>query len=158
MAAPALPAARLRLRLQAGALSVAAGVAHGLVAPEHLREWWGYGLFFALAALGQVFFGALLLAAPWRYDETGGLVPERTGPERALCLLGIVGNAAVILLYVVTRTVGVPFLGPAAGEVEPLGAGGVVTTLFEAVLVCLLIGLWRAPAPLRSPVPRREAP
>lgn len=136
---------------------MAAGVAHGLVAPEHLREWWGYGLFFALAAIGQVFFGALLLAAPWRYDETGGLVPERTGPERALGLLGIVGNAAVILLYVVTRTVGVPFLGPAAGEVEPLGAGGVVTTLLEAALVGLLIASWRAPAPRPSSASRPEA-
>ncbi|MGH9040241.1 MAG: hypothetical protein ACRDZ3_08420 [Acidimicrobiia bacterium] len=146
MATPASPAARLRLRLQAGALSVAAGVGHGLVAPEHLREWWGYGLFFALAATGQVFFGAVLLAAPWRYDETGGHLPEGTGPERAMCLLGIVGNAAVIVLYLVTRTVGVPFLGPDAGRVEPFGAGGLVTTAFEAALVGVLIGLWRSPA------------
>lgn len=146
MASSAVSAARLRLRLQAGGLSVAAGLGHGLVAPEHLREWWGYGLFFALAAVGQVFFGAVLLAAPWRYDGTGGLTPERSGPERALCLLGIVANTAVIVLYVVTRTVGVPFLGPAAGEVEPVGAGGVVTTVFEAALVGVLVALWRAPA------------
>lgn len=146
MASPALLAARLRLRLQAGGLSIAAGVGHVLVAPEHLREWWGYGLFFALAAVGQVFFGALLLAAPWRYDETGGLAPERTRPVRALCLLGIMANSLVILLYTVTRTVGVPFLGPAAGDVEPLGAGGVVTTLFEAALVGVLVALWRSPA------------
>ncbi|MDQ3947454.1 MAG: hypothetical protein M3357_20310 [Actinomycetota bacterium] len=148
MASPAVPAARLRLRLQAGGLSVAAGVGHGLVAPEHLREWWGYGLFFALAAVGQVFFGALLLAAPWRYDDTGGLVSAAaaTRPERALCVIGIAGNAAVILLYVVTRTVGVPFLGPAAGEVEPLGPGGVVTTVFETALVGVLVALWRSPA------------
>jgi hypothetical protein len=133
------------LRLQAGGLSIAAGAGHGLVAPEHLREWWGYGLFFALAAVGQVFFGALLLVAPWRYDDTGGLAPERARPMRILCLLGIVANALVILLYTVTRTVGVPFLGPAAGEVEPLGAGGVVTTLLEAALVGVLVALWRSP-------------
>jgi hypothetical protein len=147
MASPALrSAAPVRWRLQAGALSVAAGVGHGLVAPEHLREWWGYGLFFAVAAVGQVFFGALLLAAPWRYDDTGGLLPERTGPVRALCLLGIVANSAVILLYTVTRTVGVPFLGPAAGQVEPLGLGGVVTTLLEAALVGVLVALGRSPS------------
>ncbi len=156
MAAPAFPAAtRVRLRLKAGALSVTAGVAHGLVAPEHLREWWGYGLFFALAALGQVFFGGLLLTSPWNYDETGGRVADdgagggggrRT--ERLVALVGIVANSAVIVLYVVTRTVGVPFLGPAAGEVEPLGAGGVVTTALEAVLVGLLVAL-------RRPVPGR---
>jgi hypothetical protein len=126
-------------------LSVAAGVGHGLVAPEHLREWWGYGLFFALAAVGQVFFGALLLAAPWRYDETGGLAPVRHRPVRVLCGVGIVVNALVIGLYTVTRTVGVPFLGPAAGEVEPLGLGGVVTTLFEVALVGVLFALWRDP-------------
>ena len=143
MAGTAVSPARLRWRLQAGALSIAAGVSHGLVAPEHLREWWGYGLFFALAATGQVFFGGLLMAAPWRYDATGGLTPERTGPERALYLAGMVANGAVIALYVVTRTVGVPFLGPAAGQVEPLGPGGVVTTLFEAALVGVLAALWR---------------
>ena len=143
MAAPAFPAAtRVRLRLQAGALSITAGVAHGLVAPEHLREWWGYGLFFALAALGQAFFGALLLTAPWSYDETGGRLPSRSPVERGVAVIGIVANSAVILLYVVTRTVGIPFLGPAAGEVEALSAGGVVTTLVEAVLVGLLVR-WR---------------
>jgi hypothetical protein len=146
MASPALPVARLRWRVQAGALSVAAGVAHGLVPPSTCGNV-GLRAVLRPGRLGQVFFGALLLAAPWRYDDTGGPgCRDGPGPERALCLLGIVGNTAVILLYTVTRTVGVPFLGPAAGEVEPLGAGGVVTTLLEAALVGLLIALWRAPA------------
>ena len=142
MAAPALLVTRVRWRLRSGALSIAAGVAHGLVAPEHLREWWGYGLFFALAALAQVFYGGLLITAPWSYDDTGGRIGDVRRVERRVATIGIVANSAVILLYVITRTVGIPFLGPAAGDVEPLGPGGVVTTLVEAVLVGLLVR-WR---------------
>jgi hypothetical protein len=63
-----------------------------------------------------------------------------------VALVGIVANSAVIVLYVVTRTVGVPFLGPAAGEVEPPGAGGVITTALEVVLVGLLVALRRPTA------------
>ncbi len=134
-------------RYRAGALSVAAAVAHGLATPEHLREWWGYGLFFALAAFGQASYGALLLVAPWRYDDTGGLLAGGWRHERALYLAGIVLNSALIVLYAVTRTVGIPFLGPEAGTVEPLTAAGLSTKLLETALVATLVGLRRSTGP-----------
>lgn len=132
-------------RWRAGSLSVAAGVAHGLVAPEHFREWWGYGLFFGVAAIAQVFYGAVLLVAPWRYDDTGGLRTSPPGRERAIYAAGAAGTAALIGLYALTRTVGVPLLGPEAGRVEPITPLGVATKLLEAAAVVALLSLWRSP-------------
>jgi hypothetical protein len=127
------------LRSRAGALSVAAGVSHALAAPEHLREWWGYGLFFAVAAAGQVLYGAVLIVAPWRYDDTGGLRQGAVPGEHLLYGAGIVANLGLIVLYVVTRTWGIPGLGPGAGSVEPVTPAGVVTKVLEAATVLTLV-------------------
>lgn len=134
------------LRSRAGALSVAAGVSHALVAPEHLREWWGYGLFFAVAAAAQVLYGAALIVAPWRYDETGGLRAHAGAGERHLYRGGIVANLGLIALYAVTRTWGIPGLGPGAGTVEAVTPAGVTTKLFEAAAAFTLFGALRAGA------------
>lgn len=116
-----------------GALCILAGVAHGGLAPSHFAEWWGYGLFFATAAAAQVLLGlALLLDA---FDDE----PAR----RAMYLGGAIGNALVLALYVVTRTVGVPFAGPAQGEVEGVDAIGVATGALEVGAVALLFVLLR---------------
>lgn len=130
-----------RRRWRAGSLSVAAGVAHGLVAPEHFREWWGYGLFFGLAAIAQVFYGGLLLLAPWRYDATGGLRPSTTRTDRTVYATGAVGMAALIVLYAVSRSVGIPLLGPEAGRIEPITPAGVATKLLEAAALVTLARL-----------------
>lgn len=113
---------------------------HGLNVQEHLKEWWGYGLFFLLAAAGQVIYGLVLLVQPWRYDETGGL---QDGTAQALVYFraGVAANCLFILLYLVTRTTGVPFVGPAAGQTEDVTALGVVTKLLEAALVVCLFAL-----------------
>lgn len=148
----ASPEARRGLVRAAGALSVLAGLIHVLAAPEHLAEWWGYGLFFLLASVAQLYFGIALLAvlAP------GGLAGDdrvpRGGNEgffllgfsrRAWFLLGVLGNLAVVALYAVTRTLGVPLLGPEAGEVEPVTALGVASKLMELALVAALLLLLR---------------
>lgn len=135
-----------RARWRAGSLSVAAGVAHGLVAPEHFREWWGYGLFFGLAAIAQVFYGGLLLLVPWRYDETGGLRPSTRGTDRTVYVAGWVGMAVLIGVYVISRTVGIPFLGPEASRIEPITPAGITTKLLEAAALGTLVMLWREPA------------
>lgn len=131
-----------RRRWRAGSLSVAAGVAHGLVAPEHFREWWGYGLFFGLAAIAQVFYGGLLLLVPWRYDGTGGLRPSTAGTDRMVYATGALGMAALIVVYVISRSVGIPFLGPDAGRIEPVTPAGIATKLLEAAALATLVMLW----------------
>ena len=53
-------------------------------------------------------------------------------------IAGIVGNSAIILLYLVARTVGIPFFGPDAGEIEEVGLLDVGATMVEAMLVVAL--------------------
>jgi hypothetical protein len=114
------------------ALSLIAGLIHLWVVPEHFEEWWGYGTFFLVAAVAQVVYVPLLLR--W--------------PNRSVLLLGIGGNSAIVLLYLLTRVVGIPLFGPEAGEVEGVGVIDVCATMSEVAIVValsllLLMGLAR---------------
>jgi hypothetical protein len=133
----------------AGGLSVAAAAAHGSVSPEHFSEWWGYGLFFVVAATAQMVLGLALL--------TDAVNPRDGGPRwrtwwHALLWCGVVGNLLILALYAVTRTVGIPFFGPEAGVVEEVAGIDVVTSLLEVATVGLLAMLLR-----REPAPARPA-
>ncbi len=112
------------------ALSLLAGLIHLWVMPEHFEEWWGYGAFFLVAAVAQVVYVPLLLRWP---------------NQNVLLLLGIVGNSAIVLLYLLTRVVGIPLFGPEAGEVEGVGIIDVCATSSEAAIVVALGALmvWR---------------
>ncbi len=117
-----------RLRLSAGALAIVAGLIHPWVTPSHFAEWWGYGLFFAVVATIQVTYGGLWLSI--------GLDANRL---RLLTALGIVGHVALFVLYLVTRTSGIPFFGPSAGHVEAVEAVDVVSKAVEVVLTLVLV-------------------
>ena len=133
-----------RLLWWAAGLSFAAAVIHGIATPEHLEEWWGYGLFFVTAAIAQVAYGVLLLLRPWEWEADVPTDAPRTEEyARLMYLLGIGGNAAIIALYVVSRTVGVPFLGPEAGEVEPVTQLGLISKATEVALIWCLAALLR---------------
>ena len=106
----------------AAALSLVAALAHLWVMPEHFKEWWGYGTFFLVAALAQALYVPLLLRRP----------------SRTVLLLGVGGNLAIILLYVLTRTVGVPLFGPEAGEVEEVRFVDVCATTSEVGIAVAL--------------------
>jgi hypothetical protein len=97
--------------------------------PEHFQEWWGYGTFFLVAALAQALFVPLVLRRP----------------SRSVLVLGIVGNSAIVLLYLLTRGVGIPLFGPEAGEIEEVGIIDVCATSSEAAIVVALgaLLLWR---------------
>jgi hypothetical protein len=92
---------------------------HLWAAPEHLEEWWGYGAFFLVLAIAQGLYGFGLLRRP----------------SRPFLLLGVSGNLAVVILWLVTRTTGIPLLGPHAGEVEGVGVLDLVCTLAEVGIV-----------------------
>ncbi len=100
---------------------LAAGV-HLWAMPEHFEEWWGYGAFFLVSAVVQGAYGAALLRRP----------------GRPLLLLGIGGNLSIVALYLATRTVGIPFFGPHAGEVEGVGVADLSATAAELALVAAL--------------------
>lgn len=50
-------------------------------------------------------------------------------------VLGIAGNSAIVLVYLLTRAMGIPLFGPQAGEVEEVGLVDVCATASEAAIV-----------------------
>ena len=118
------------------ALTMGAAMVHVWAMPEHFGEWWFYGVLFLLVALVQGFYGVTL----WLW---GG---------RKVFILGMGGNLAIVVFYLATRTVGVPF-GPHFGEVEVVGLLDVTATMFEVALVVTLALLYRQ----ENSVPVREA-
>ncbi|MFO1532083.1 MAG: hypothetical protein ABR562_00045 [Thermoplasmatota archaeon] len=119
-------------------LFVVAAGAHGFLAPEHFAEWWGYGLFFIFASALQAVWGLALL--------TNAINPKDSGPrwrrlKTGFLVLGILGNVTTIVLYVVTRTVGIPLAGPQAGVVEEVAVVDIFTKVVEGATVFLLVAI-----------------
>jgi hypothetical protein len=103
----------------AAVLSLLAAVIHLWVVLEHFEEWWGYGTFFVVVALAQGLYALCILHRP----------------GRPLLLFGVAGNLAIVILWLATRTSGIPLLGPHAGEVEEVGALDLICTLAEIGVV-----------------------
>jgi len=124
------------LRPALALLSMGAAVIHFVVVPGHWDEYWGQGLFFIIAAIAQLLWAVWILVAP----------------SRLLYLAGAAGNAAIVALWIVTRTYGVP-AGPGAGEREAVEFADTLATVFEVLLVVGALALARtAPArPIRWP-------
>lgn len=124
----------------AASLSLTAALIHAMVMPEHFREWWGYGFFFLIVALAQAVYGAALMMLALRMPSFGALDNLREHWTPAFYVAGIVGNIAILVLYIMTRTAGIP-IGPAAGEIEPLSILSVVSKMLELALAGCLVPL-----------------
>ncbi|MEK6974802.1 MAG: hypothetical protein AABY18_00505 [Candidatus Thermoplasmatota archaeon] len=122
------------LERTAAGLSFAAGGLHLMAGPAHLEEWWAYGLFFFGAAAGQAAYGLVLFTQG--IEGWGGWLVVRG----RIYLAGIVGTLAIIALWAVSRTVGVP-VGPEAFEPEGLGVLDGASKAVEVVLVAVLFRL-----------------
>jgi hypothetical protein len=129
---PTIALASQMIRYIAVVLTLVAALIHAWVAPEHFGEWWGYGTFFVVAAIMQVVYGIALL----RWDQP------------LLLIIGIVGTLMIIVLYMVTRTFGIPFFGPHAGEVEAVTVLDLTSKIAEAALIIALIVLLKT-SPLK---------
>jgi hypothetical protein len=121
-------AARRRLCLATYSVaSAAAGAAaiHYAVVAEHFDEWWGFGLFFVSSAVAQLVWAMVVVASP----------------SRPVIWFGVVGNAAIVVLWIVTRTFGT-LVGPEPTTPEPIGVADSVATAFEVAIV--VAGTWLA--------------
>jgi hypothetical protein len=112
-------------------LSIAAAAIHAMAGPEHVEEWWAYGVFFFGAAAFQALYGMLLLTQG--IEGWGGWMAVR----RKVYGLGMAATVAIIALWVVSRTVGVP-VGPEAFEPEGIGPLDVSSKAVEFGLVIAL--------------------
>jgi hypothetical protein len=113
----AVPAQRVVLAGLA-MLSVLAAVIHFAVAGSHFQEYWLFGVF--------------MLGVAWL--QLGWAAAALFRPTRLLVSSGAVLNAAVIVVYILTRTVG-DIVGPDPGDVEPAGFGDLLCTVAEAAIV-----------------------
>ena len=119
-----------RWQYAAALLSMLAGWIHVFFAPEHFEEWVGYGVFFVVASGCQMLFSLLVVT--------------NTPPRRELLWAGILGNMALFALWGVTRTIGIPFFGPSAGEVEAVGPLDLTAQIAELALIACLFVLLRS--------------
>ncbi len=106
----------------ASGLSLAVALIHFWAMPEHMLEWWGYGVFFLAVALAQGFFAVALMR--W--------------PGAPLCVGGVLFNVAIVAMYVVTRTSGIP-LGPQAAMIEDPGILDMTATVLEVGIIFALV-------------------
>ena len=94
----------------------------------HLAEWRPAGVtFLVLAGVELVLAVALAVRA-----------------SRLAYFSGIAASAATIVLWLVSRTVGIPF-GPDAFEPEPVARPDVTATALEVLTVVALLTLYRSP-------------
>lgn len=124
------------LVVPAVALSLGAGAVHLWVVPYHAAEFPPYGLAFLAVATFQATWASIYVTRrpPW------------------LMRLGLVVNAAIIAVWVWSRTAGLPW-GVTPNTPEPFGGADLAATSFEIGLVAILaIQLWL----LRDELRRRE--
>ena len=120
------------------ALSVGAAAIHFAVTFEHFNQYQLYGVFFLVVSWAQLIWPAVLL---WR-------------PSRWWLWLGIAGNAAILGVYVASRTVGLPF-GPDLHHPESSGALDIVSVILEVALIAVCAALLWRPSLADRPVRRR---
>ena len=119
--------------------SLAAAGVHAAVAPMHLREGALVGSFFVACAGAQLSWAAVA----WHR------------PSPTVLWSGIVGNLAVLALWLVSRTVGIPGVG---GGPEPLGPWDLTCALWEVVIVVGCFRMLGEPDPDRTRTRRTRAP
>ena len=98
--------------------SAGAAIIHAFVCPRHFEEAFAFGVFFATAAAVQGAWAAVAFVRP----------------TRTLLTVGVAGNAAVILVWAISRTAGLP-IGPDTWHPETISALDAIATLLEAGVV-----------------------
>jgi hypothetical protein len=102
-------------------LSAGAAVIHLVAAPAHDAEIGDLAAGFVVAAAFQFLWIRWCLA----------------GPSVRAIAVGIAGNGAIVVAWLVTRTIGLP-IGPWAGSPEPVGYPDAASVVFELLLIALL--------------------
>jgi hypothetical protein len=103
------------------ALVLATGFIHAVLAPEHFHESWLHGAFFVTAAVAQFAWAG---------------VAFRNRSRRVL-LIGAIGSCAIVGIWMLSRTVGVP-LTLTEWQREPVESIDLLTSVDELAAAGLL--------------------
>jgi hypothetical protein len=116
------------LRWLLAVLSAACGLVHFAASGEHFDLSWMHGGFFAVVGWLQLAWAVAVVVRP---------------EERRLLVAGAVLHGGTFAVWLVSRTLGVP-VGPDAGVAESIGFADAMTSIFEAVIVAVVVAvLWR---------------
>ncbi len=115
--------------MTAAMLTLGAAFIHLAVAPAHLREYLPFGVFFLAVGCAQIVLAVEVVSRP----------------TRRLALAMAIGSAALVALWYVSRTVGLP-IGPTPGLAEDTGLTDVICKLMEALSAILFLSLAAWPA------------
>lgn len=124
------------LRLAVSALSAGAAAIHFAVTGEHLREYPLFGAFFAATGALQALWAMIVLLRP----------------SSTVYFAGAIGNLAIVAVWGLSRTVGLP-IGPEAGVPEPAAALDLLATSGEVLIGVGVLALLR-PGAIRRQLPR----
>ena len=105
---------------------VLAGAVHASVGPEHFREGVRFGVFFVVLCAMQFALAVAVLRIPSRH----------------LVTLTALLSGGVVLLWLVTRTAGLPF---GLDEVEPVGFADSLASVAELVTIAACLA-WLRPS------------
>lgn len=114
-------------------LMLCAGTIHIVAAAQHLDLSWQLPTFFAV-------IGVLQLYLAWAFYGR----PD----DRRLLLAAAAGNLVVALLWLISRTAGLPF-GPEQGRSQ-IGFSDTIASLQEFAFAYAAIALVRAPGPAKQ--------
>src|SRR5579859_1165298 len=113
----------------AALLTVGSALIHLAVAPEHLREWLPFGVFFVVIGSLQIILAVNLV----------------TRPERKVAATIAALNVGLLSLWYVSRTIGLP-IGPTPGQPEEIGLTDVICAILEVLgtLALVALAIWPA--------------
>lgn len=117
------------LRWLLAALSLGAGVIHFAVSGEHYDVSWAHGTFFAVVAWLQLSWAVAVVLRP----------------TRSLLTAGVLLNAGILGVWVVSRIWGVP-IGPDAWTPESIGVSDALSSAFELGIIALALAVLVRPA------------
>jgi hypothetical protein len=105
-------------------VSVMTAVIHFAVAGEHFQEYWAFGVFMLVTAWLQLAWAVAIVVKPSKLLLAGGAVV----------------NAGIVVVYILTRTIG-DMVGPTPHDVEPFGFGDGLCTVLEALVAVACVWL-----------------
>ena len=103
-------------------LSAGAAAIHFAAAGSHFLEWWALGAFFVASGVAQLVWALLAVISP----------------SRVVLRVGALGSAAIVALWIVTRTAGT-LIGPDAHTPEPVGVPDAVASGLELAIVLAVV-------------------
>jgi MFS family permease len=127
--------ARKNIFISIAALTMAAGIMHILLVKEHMEESYMWGIGFLVMGISQIIYGGVFIIFA---DNLRRLLKRAV--MLSLYSIGIIGNTALVAIFVYVRLFVPPF-SPEAIPVNEIEVNGILIVVMEIFIVGLLVYL-----------------